>query len=85
LGALTIPVCIIPGDDRTHPRQAAVSAAALIPHHEVHRVAEPDQELDASPREEWDARNETIAAVFSDFLQRRVPSSHEQENRVEVP
>ena len=72
LRALAVPVCVIPGDDRTHPSDAAVNAALLIPQHEVHRVAGPDQDLDASPREEWDARNETIASVFAEFLRRRV-------------
>ena len=72
LRALAVPVCVIPGDDRTHPGNAAASAALLIPQHEVHRVAGPDQDLDASPREEWVARNEAIASVFVDFLRRRI-------------
>lgn len=72
LRALAVPVCVVPGDDRTHPGDAAANAAQLIPQHEVHRVAGPDQDLDASPREEWEARNEAIASVFADFLRRRI-------------
>jgi hypothetical protein len=83
LRSIAVPVCLIPGDDLTHLRQAAINAGRLIPDCEVHSVAGEDQNLDVSPPEEWQAREAEIVRIFADFLARKlapqsVPTSEHQ-------
>jgi pimeloyl-ACP methyl ester carboxylesterase len=88
LRSITAPVCLIPGDDLTHRRQAAIDAAQFIADCEVHSVAGDDQNLDVSPPQEWQAREAQIVQIFTDFLARkltpRVPGApmRERLNRV---
>jgi hypothetical protein len=63
---------LIPGDDLTHRREAALNAARLIPDCEVHSVAGEDQNLDVSPPAEWQAREAEIVQIFADFLARKL-------------
>jgi pimeloyl-ACP methyl ester carboxylesterase len=72
LRSIAVPVCLIPGDDLTHLRQAAINAGRLIPDCEVHSVAGEDQNLDVSPPEEWQAREAEIVQIFADFLGRKL-------------
>ena len=72
LCSIAAPVCLIPGDDLTHLRQAAINAARFIPDCELHSVAGEDQNLDLSPPEEWQAREAEIVQIFVDFLTRKL-------------
>jgi pimeloyl-ACP methyl ester carboxylesterase len=72
LRAITVPVCLIPGDDLTHRQQAAIDAGRLMPDCETHSVAGEDQQVDVSPAEEWQAREAQIVQIFSDFLGRKL-------------
>ncbi|MBV8888589.1 MAG: alpha/beta hydrolase [Alphaproteobacteria bacterium] len=71
LRAITVPTCIIPGNDRVHPRQPGQIAHRLIPNSEYHEVLGEDRmDLDVA-LEEWDAKEGLLAAIFIDFLRRQ--------------
>jgi pimeloyl-ACP methyl ester carboxylesterase len=78
LRAITVPVCLIPGDDLTHRRQAAIDAGRRMPDCETHSVAGEDQQMDVSPAEEWQAREAQIVQIFSDFLRRKLADAAPQ-------
>jgi pimeloyl-ACP methyl ester carboxylesterase len=73
LRSITVPTCIIPGDDLTHGSQQGQNAARLMPNSECHSVTDGDREVDVTPPEEWTARAPQIAAIFADFLARKLP------------
>ena len=73
LRSIQAPVCLIPGDDLTHLREAALNAAKFLPNCEVHGVAGETQNLDVSSPEEWRAREGEIVRIFTDFLVRKLP------------
>ena len=72
---MTMPACIIPGNDRTHPREPGQVAHWLMPNSEYHEVLTEDRpDLDVA-LEDWNAKKGLLAAIFIDFLrcvQRRV-------------
>ncbi len=71
LGSLTMPACIIPGNDRVHLRSAGQTAHRLMPNSEYHEVlAEDRPDLDIAI-EDWDAKEGLLAAIFIDFLRRQ--------------
>jgi pimeloyl-ACP methyl ester carboxylesterase len=70
LRSLTMPACIIPGNDRVHPRGPGQAAHRLMPNSEYHEVLTEDRpDLDVAP-EEWNAKEGLLAAIFIDFLRR---------------
>jgi pimeloyl-ACP methyl ester carboxylesterase len=70
LRSITMPACIIPGNDRTHPREPGQIAHRLMPNAEYHEVVTEDRpDLDVA-LEEWNAKEGLLAAVFIDFLRR---------------
>ena len=70
LRSITMPACIIPGNDRTHPREPGQIAHRLMPSTEYHEVVTEDRpDLDVA-LEEWNAKEGLLAAVFIDFLRR---------------
>ena len=70
LRSLTMPACIIPGSDRTHPRVAGQAAHRLMPNAEYHEVVTEDRpDLDVA-LEDWNAKEGLLAAIFIDFLRR---------------
>jgi pimeloyl-ACP methyl ester carboxylesterase len=70
LRSMTIPACIIPGNDRTHLREAGQVAHRLMPNSEHHEVVTEDHpDLDVA-LEEWNAKEGLLAAIFIDFLRR---------------
>jgi pimeloyl-ACP methyl ester carboxylesterase len=70
LRSLTMPACIIPGNDRVHPRGPGQAAHRLMPHSEYHEVLTEDRpDLDVA-LEEWNAKEGLLAAIFIDFLRR---------------
>jgi hypothetical protein len=71
LGSMTMPACIIPGNDQVHPRLAGQAAHRLLPNAEYHEVLTDDcADLDAA-LEAWRKREGLLAAIFIDFLRRR--------------
>ena len=74
LRSITVPVCVIPGNDRTHPRTVGENAARLLPHSELHRLMPDDLDLDLAI-ELWDGREDDLAAILVGFLNRvSIPS-----------
>jgi pimeloyl-ACP methyl ester carboxylesterase len=70
LRSMTMPACIIPGNDRTHPREPGQIAHRLMPNAEYHEVVTEDRpDLDVA-LEEWNAKEGLLAALFVDFLRR---------------
>ncbi len=72
LRSLSMPVCIIPGNDLTHPRARGALVAPMIPSCELHYVTDIEHDLDVTPPEEWKSLYFEMAAVFVDFLERRL-------------
>jgi pimeloyl-ACP methyl ester carboxylesterase len=70
LRSLTMPACIIPGNDRVHPRAPGQVAHRLMPNSEYHEVLTEDRpDLDVA-LQEWNAKEGLLAAIFIDFLRR---------------
>jgi pimeloyl-ACP methyl ester carboxylesterase len=67
LGSITVPACVIPGNDRTHGRKTGETAAALLPKSELHIIAPEDEDADVA---DWDAKEGELASIFIDFLDR---------------
>jgi pimeloyl-ACP methyl ester carboxylesterase len=70
LRSTTMPACVIPGNDRTHPREPGQIAHRLMPNAEYHEVVTEDRpDLDVA-LEDWNAKEGLLAAIFIDFLRR---------------
>jgi pimeloyl-ACP methyl ester carboxylesterase len=70
LRSLTMPACIIPGNDRVHPRIPGQAAHRLMPNSEYHEVLTEDRpDLDVA-LEDWEAKEGLLAAILIDFLRR---------------
>jgi pimeloyl-ACP methyl ester carboxylesterase len=68
LRSMTMPACIIPGNDKTHPREPGQIAHRLMPNAEYHEVLTEDRpDLDVA-LEDWNAKEGLLAAIFIDFL-----------------
>lgn len=72
LGSLRMPVCIIPGNDLTHPRARGALVAPMIVSAELHHVTDVEHAIDVTPVEEWSAHYPAMARVFEEFLKRRL-------------
>jgi len=73
LRSMTMPACIIPGNDKTHPREAGQIAHRLMPNAEYHEVVTEDRpDLDVA-MEAWNPKEGLLAAVFIDFVRRLQP------------
>lgn len=71
LRSLTMPACIIPGNDLVHPRIPGQVAHRLMPNAEYHEVLTEDRpDLDVA-LEDWQAKEGLLAAIFIDFLRRQ--------------
>jgi pimeloyl-ACP methyl ester carboxylesterase len=71
LRSLTVPACVIPGNDRVHPRNPGQVAHRLMPNSEYHEVLTEDRmDVDVA-FEDWEAKEGLLAALFIDFLRRQ--------------
>jgi pimeloyl-ACP methyl ester carboxylesterase len=70
LKAVTTPACIVPGNDLSHLRSVADNLGRLLPDAEVHPLITQQYDLDVAPREEWNAREGELAAIFLDYMKR---------------
>jgi pimeloyl-ACP methyl ester carboxylesterase len=78
LASITAPACIVPGNDLSHLRSAAENLGRLMPDAEVHPLITKHYDLDVAPREEWDAREADLAAIFLGFMKQveaRLPAT----------
>jgi pimeloyl-ACP methyl ester carboxylesterase len=71
LRALPMPACIIPGNDRVHPRTPGQAAHRLMPNAEYHEVLTEDREDQDVALEDWQAKDGLLAAIFIDFMRRQ--------------
>jgi pimeloyl-ACP methyl ester carboxylesterase len=69
LKAIDFPVCVIPGNDRTHAIDVGVRVHGLIPGAELHEMRKDQLEADLIPMEEW-VPNQKLAPVVLGFLKR---------------
>jgi hypothetical protein len=68
--SLTMPACIVPGNDRVHPRNPGQAAHRLMPNAEYHEVLTEDRpDLDVA-FEDREKKEGLLAAIFIDFLRR---------------
>ena len=70
LKSITVPTCIIPGNDLTHGLQTGENLGRLIPNSEVHVLFPKHYDEALSPREEWDEKAGEMAALWDNFLKR---------------
>ena len=70
LRSMTVPACIIPGNDRVHPRVPAQIAHRLMPNSEYHEVLTEDRLDQDVALEDWEKKEGLLAAIFVDFLRR---------------
>lgn len=70
LRSIRVPACIVPGNDKTHPQRAAEELARLMPDAELCPLMGEDIDIDVDPREHWEAKEETLAAILLDGLRR---------------
>lgn len=70
LQSITVPACVIPGNDRTHLREVGENLHRLVAASELHLLFPGHQDVDMVPPEEWKTKEGEQAAVFLDFLQR---------------
>jgi len=69
LGSITVPTCVIPGNDLTHPRRVGETVSRLLPNSELHILMPQDVEVDVS-NVGWDEKQGELVATFIDFLNR---------------
>lgn len=72
LAALHVPVCVIPGNDLTHPRGRGALVAPLIPDCELNHVTGVEHDVDVTPADEWGQHYPAMARIFTDFLARKL-------------
>jgi pimeloyl-ACP methyl ester carboxylesterase len=66
--AIRAPTCIVPGNDLSHLRSAAENLGRLLPDAEVHPLVTKHYDLDVAPRDEWDAKEGDLAAIFLNYM-----------------
>jgi pimeloyl-ACP methyl ester carboxylesterase len=71
LRSLTMPTCIIPGNDRVHPRGPGQAAHRLMPNAEYHEVLTEDRSDQDVALEDWEKKEGLLAAIFIDFIRRQ--------------
>lgn len=70
LKSITVPACVIPGNDRTHDLKTGRNLARLLPRGELHPLFDKDEDADLVAPEEWQKKDDEIAAIFTGFLKR---------------
>jgi pimeloyl-ACP methyl ester carboxylesterase len=71
LRSLDLPACIIPGNDRVHPREPGQIAHRLMPASEYHEVLTEDRPDVDVALEDWEKKDGLLAAILIDFLRRQ--------------
>jgi pimeloyl-ACP methyl ester carboxylesterase len=69
LKAIDFPVCVIPGNDRTHSIAVGLAVHKLIPGAELHELRKDQLEADLIPMDEW-VPNAKLAPVVVGFFER---------------
>lgn len=67
---ITVPACVVPGNDRTHPRAVAETLAQMLPNAELHQLMGDDVDIDVVPAGDWDAKEAQLAEILVGSLNR---------------
>lgn len=70
LKSITVPVCVIPGNDNTHARPVGENLHRILPDSELHILYPDHVDIDMVPAEEWAQKEPEMAEYFIKFLQR---------------
>lgn len=70
LRSITVPACVIPGNDNTHPKAAGERLAQLLPDADLNILFAEHLDVDVVPPEDWAAKEQEMAAMLLGFLQR---------------
>ena len=70
LRSLAMPACVVPGNDRVHPREPGQAAHRLMPMSEYHEVLTEDRPDVDVAFEDWEKKDGLLAAILIDFLRR---------------
>jgi pimeloyl-ACP methyl ester carboxylesterase len=72
LRSIKAPACVVPGNDNTHGQKTGETLGRLLADAEVHVLFPKHYDMDLGPREEWDEKAGEMAALFADFIKRRL-------------
>lgn len=70
LASMMVPACIVPGNDKTHPRSVAKTLAGLMPKSELHFLMGEDVDRDVAEPASWTAKESGLAEIFVRWLKR---------------
>lgn len=70
LRSIKAPACVFPGNDDSHPRAVGENLCRLIPNCELHHLVTTQYDADVGPRDEWNAKEDELAALFDAFMKR---------------
>lgn len=70
LRSISVPSCIVRGNDNTHPPAVADTAHGFIADSEIHTLMDEFRDMDTTPFEEWDAKEANLADIFLGFLKK---------------
>mgnify|MGYP001210144815 CR=1 FL=1 len=70
LKSITVPTCVVPGNDRQHSRVLGQKVSRLIPNAELHELMKEDLDVDLGPIEDWTGIYDEMADTFTKFLSR---------------
>jgi pimeloyl-ACP methyl ester carboxylesterase len=69
LKSISCPVCIIPGNDKTHSLETGRLVHSIVAQSEIHEPRQDQLDLDLIPMSEWVADG-PLASIIVDFLKR---------------
>ena len=72
LNSIKVPTVIIPGNDRTHAHISAETAHRMIRGSELYDLFPGDLDVDLVPMDDWAHKEGEMAAIFADFLKRKL-------------
>jgi pimeloyl-ACP methyl ester carboxylesterase len=72
LGSIKVPAIVVPGNDKTHNHAVGEAAHRMIPGSELYDLFPGDLDIDLLPPQDWARKDGEMAAVFADFLKRRL-------------
>jgi pimeloyl-ACP methyl ester carboxylesterase len=72
LRSIKAPVCVIPGNDLTHPPSVGENLSRILPSAELHILKPEQMQVDVSPP--WDDIEEELASVLVGFLKKTAAS-----------
>jgi pimeloyl-ACP methyl ester carboxylesterase len=71
LKTITVPTCIVPGNDNTHPGRVGQHLQRILGDKcELHVMYPEHQDVDLIPGDQWIPREGEMAAIFTGFLKR---------------